>query len=188
MSRKGLTIENIVEAATELINENGFDQFSLRELAARLNVKPASLYNHTSNVAEITLAVGRIALETLGSRLKQASVRLEGKTRLLAIADEYRKYAKENEELYKAILHLPAYEDESIKEESNNIMQHLYEALSDFELCQKEKIQFSRAYRSAMHGFVSLEMSGYFRQNVDVDESYHYLMNSLLSGLDGESR
>ena len=188
MPRKGLTIESIVEAATELMNEKGFDQFSLRELAARLNVKPASLYNHTSNVAEITSAVGRIALETLGSRLKKASAKLEGKARLLAIADEYRKYAKENEELYKAILHLPAYEDDSIREESNEIMQRLYEALDDFDLSPNEKIKFSRAYRSAMHGFVSLEMSGYFQRNVDVDESYHYLMNGLLSGLDGESR
>ena len=188
MSRKGLTVETIIEAATELINEKGFDKFSLRELASKLNVMPASLYNHTSNVAEITSSVGRIALESLGSRLKQASASLDGKARLLAIADEYREYAKENEELYKAILHLPAYEDDSIKEESNNIMQHLYEALNDFELDRKEKIQFSRAYRSAMHGFASLEMSGYFRHNIDVDESYHYLINSLLMRLDGEAK
>lgn len=102
---------------------------------------------------------------------------------LWAIANAYRVYAKENQELYKAIVHLPAFEDDSLREESHSLVSFLYQILETYQLEESEKIQFARAYRSAMHGFVSLEMSGYFQKGVDVDDSYHYLIGSLLNRL-----
>lgn len=183
MPRKGLAMEDILSAATELVKEKGFEQFSLRELAGKLSVKPASLYNHTANVAELTTAIGHIALQTLNEKLKTAAKGKKGIDMLWAIADAYRVYAKENQELYKAIVHLPAFEDDSLREESHSLVSFLYQILETYQLEESEKIQFARAYRSAMHGFVSLEMSGYFQKGVDVDDSYHYLIGSLLNRL-----
>lgn len=50
MIKKGLSSEIIYKAATNLVIERGYDNFSLRELAARLDVKPASLYSHVKNI------------------------------------------------------------------------------------------------------------------------------------------
>ena len=44
MFHKGLNKEIIVDTAKELIEGNGFDEFSMRKLADRLEVKTASLY------------------------------------------------------------------------------------------------------------------------------------------------
>ena len=69
MARKGLNTDHIVEAATELIAERGFDQFSLRELADRLGVKTASLYNHISSLSELTSNIGQLAFERMAGQL-----------------------------------------------------------------------------------------------------------------------
>lgn len=44
--RAGLTRSRVIEAAVELIDREGLEDFSLRRLAACLGVEPMSLYNH----------------------------------------------------------------------------------------------------------------------------------------------
>src|SRR5258707_14521004 len=44
--QRGLTRDRLVDAALELINEDGLDALSMRALADRLDVKAASLYWH----------------------------------------------------------------------------------------------------------------------------------------------
>ena len=69
MAGKGLNTDRIVEAAAELIAEKGFDRFSLRELADRLGVKTASLYNHISSLSELTSNIGQLAFERMAGQL-----------------------------------------------------------------------------------------------------------------------
>ena len=46
MARKGLNKDKIVLAAAELSEEKGYTQLSVQDLAEKLEVKPASIYNH----------------------------------------------------------------------------------------------------------------------------------------------
>ena len=57
MNKKGLTSEEITKAASQMIAEVGYANFSLRDLAARLGVRPSSLYNHITGIGEINTAV-----------------------------------------------------------------------------------------------------------------------------------
>mgnify|MGYP002547240479 CR=1 FL=1 len=43
MKGKGLTLEMIAETASRLVEEKGYNKFSVRELALRLNVKATTL-------------------------------------------------------------------------------------------------------------------------------------------------
>ena len=58
MPRQGLRRERVVEAAVALIEERGAERFSMGELAKRLCVKPASLYNHVESLDALLEAVG----------------------------------------------------------------------------------------------------------------------------------
>ncbi|MCX0273021.1 TetR/AcrR family transcriptional regulator C-terminal domain-containing protein [Nocardia zapadnayensis] len=50
---KGLTREQIVAAALELLNEHGMDALTVRALASRLDVKAPALYWHVRNKQEL---------------------------------------------------------------------------------------------------------------------------------------
>lgn len=108
MARKGLNTDCIVDAAAGLIAEKGFDQFSLRELADRLSVKTASLYNHINSLSELTSNIGQFVFERMAGQLYSGTEDASSFDALYNVAIEYRKFAKENPELCKTIVKIPS--------------------------------------------------------------------------------
>ena len=99
MPRKGLCNEEIMKAAAELVAEKGYDHFSLRELAARLGVQPASLYNHVKGIAEINMKLGLRAAKLLNRRLSEAVSGHPPDEAFVCAAYAYRDFALQNPEL-----------------------------------------------------------------------------------------
>ena len=99
MPRQGLNRENVIDAAIKLIEEKGYSNFSINELAKSLNVRPASLYNHIVNIDEIFSETAARANSMMIEAEEKAS---KGKIRdeaLFAIADAYRDFARSHYEL-----------------------------------------------------------------------------------------
>src|SRR5919108_4301546 len=63
--RSGLTRERLVEAALELVNEEGLEGLSMRALADRLEVKAASLYWHVRDRRELLELLAEEILDTV---------------------------------------------------------------------------------------------------------------------------
>ena len=64
MPKKGLNRELIIDTALQLVEQGGTDACSMRELALRLDVKAASLYNHISGMDDLMGHVGLRAYYT----------------------------------------------------------------------------------------------------------------------------
>ena len=73
MSRRSLSYESIMKTAIKLVEQKGFNNFSLRELAAELQVQPSSLYNHIRGINEIQKAVGLYGIHEMEKGLTEAS-------------------------------------------------------------------------------------------------------------------
>ena len=52
-----------------------------------------------------------------------------------------------------------------------------------FRTSEEEAIHAIRGLRSMVHGFLSLEMAGGFGLPVDLDASFHWLINLFIAGL-----
>ena len=188
MSKKGITPEKIYQAATQLIIEKGYDNFSLRELAARLGVQPASLYSHVRNAAEINIAVGKNAIVQLSRTLENAIDKEDRDEAFAAMAHAYRNFAHENFELYKAIMALPGASEVELKEDEQRTIRPLRTVIENFVPEGMVSIHFQRFVRSAMHGFIMLESEGFMRnRTVSADESYDMLISACLSELKNAS-
>ena len=186
VARKGLNTDRIVEVAAELIAERGFDQFSLRELADRLGVKTASLYNHISSLSELTSNIGQHVFERMAGQLYSRTEDALPFDTLYHIAIGYRKFAKQNPELYKTIVKIPSTGSYDLIEKGQSLVHSLYPVLEACGLSEDDIIHFSRTIRSAMHGFVTLEEAGFFGTAVDADESYSYMVKALIQPLKTE--
>jgi AcrR family transcriptional regulator len=75
--RRQLTREAITEAALELVDAEGLDALSMRNVAERLGVQASALYGHVSGKQElIQLMLDRVACEIeTGSRHSAISSR-----------------------------------------------------------------------------------------------------------------
>ena len=62
MSQKGLSREVLIDAAVNVIEQYGRNNFSMKLVADELGVKTASLYNHVKNMSELLVGVCNYAL------------------------------------------------------------------------------------------------------------------------------
>ena len=180
MGRKGLNTEVIVEAAIELVEEKGYRNFSMRELAARLGVQPASLYNHVNGIEAVHKAVGLHGISVLEKALEQAYGYQDFVEALFIMADAYRKFAKDSPELYQAVIEMRTSENEELRQSIQRII-HPFLVLIGREVKDPEKVvHFQRMMRSALHGFVSLEREGYLTYELtDSSASFRFMVENL---------
>ena len=181
MARQGLTRGDILGAAIRMIEAEGLHSFSLRELASRLHIKAASLYNHIRNMDELYTEIGYYAI----SELKKAQLdAIAGKQRaeaVEALADAYYRFGKERPELYKVILSLPMVKNDALQTAAGDIVEPIMTVLSGYKLAEEQKMHLQRVLRSILHGFLSQEEAGCFRHfPVDVSDSYRMAVRGFL--------
>jgi AcrR family transcriptional regulator len=181
--KKRLDMEAILSAAAELAEEKGLENIALNQLAERLGVKSPSLYNYLGGASELSGGLAKLALKRLEDAVRNAAVGKSRRDALMGIAVEYRKFAKGNPELYKAILKLPACDDSVIREAGHDLVLILYKVMEPYCCGEEDAIHFVRGFRSVLHGFVSLEEAGFFKSPCDMDESYTRLVSGYISTL-----
>lgn len=184
MARKGLTHDAIIDEALKLIEEKGYDSFSLRELASRLDVQPASLYNHISGINELYTAVALQASEILHAILTDA---MEGKAPDPAFVNgvyAYRAFTEEHPELYKALINIPSPDDEQVRMASFHSFEPLREIVRSYGLEEKDPTHFTRMLRSFIHGFVELKGNGFmYWSPVSAEETFDFAIHQFLTYL-----
>ena len=181
---RDLTQAKVVYKAAELANELGnVHQLKLKDLAAALNIKVPSLYNHVNGIDGLIYALRVHALITLDEDLRNAMSGKIGREALLAAAQSYRSFAHANPGIYQ--LTIPAGEtDSEIERMGRNTISLLLLMLGSFGLGGDEALHVIRGFRSLLHGFVSLELAGGFGLDLDLDESFHRLIEVYTDGLD----
>lgn len=183
-ARRSLNLNMILAAAAELAEEKGLENVSLLQVAEKLGVKSPSLYNHLSGWKELSQGIARLAITKLEAAIRNAAVGRSNDDALHSIAREYRMFAKENPELYKAILRFPDCSDDGIQEAGHAVVRILYQVMEPYCLGRTETIHFVRGFRSVLHGFVSLEEAGFFQSSeTEVEQSFEQLIRRLLSTL-----
>lgn len=185
MKGKGLTINTIIDTASKLVEEKGYDNFSVRELALRLHVKAASLYNHIEGVDDINREVGKHAASLLNQTLADAIADKERDQAVEALAYAFRNFVKENYELYRSIIGLPTLDQgDGLREIGRDSLQVVRDVVHQYELPERDAIHFSRCFRGVLHGFVTLETSGYYTAtDFHAEESFQFMINGYINWL-----
>jgi hypothetical protein len=70
-----------------------------------------------------------------------------------------------------------------VEQAAGRILDTVTAVLRGFELEADDALHATRALRSALHGFVSLELAGGFAMDLDRDESYRRFVGMLAAGL-----
>jgi len=92
----------IAAVARELLEEQGPDELSMRNIAARLGIKAASLYEHFHDKRGIENAIIAAGLWEQGDVMAAAAPGSDDPLR--AMADAYRAYAQRHPHVYRLIM------------------------------------------------------------------------------------
>ena len=181
--RPRLTPDRVVAEAGLLADERGISGLSLAPLAERLGVRVPSLYKHVGGLDDLHRRLALAGVRDLADELGAATVGRSGRDALMACATAWRAYAKAHPGRYGAIQRAPDPADAELVAAAGRLDELIYAILRGYGLDDEQTVHATRAVRSALHGFVTLEAAGGFGLPQDVDESYTRLVELLDSGL-----
>ncbi|MBQ1014353.1 WHG domain-containing protein [Micromonospora sp. M51] len=179
MPRVGLNQQTVVREAARLADEVGFSQLTLAALANRLGVALPSLYKHVRGADALAQKLAALATAELATEMTTAAVGRSGGDALRAMANAYRGYAHRHPGRYPATQRVPDPADPEHVEAGERAVGAVVAVLRGYGLTGDDAVDATRALRSALHGFVTLEAAGGFGLPRDVDRSYQQLIASM---------
>ena len=183
MSRRGLDRAAVRAVAGDVADAEGLDAVTVARVAAELEVRGPSIYNHVAGRDGLVRGIALTAVRALTAELRRAAVGRSEEDALVGVAAAYRAYAKAHPGRYDAMQRAPAADDDELLAAAAEVVELLTDILRGWQLAPDDRIHAVRAVRSALHGFVDLERVGGFGRPVDPDRSYTWLVRGLAAGL-----
>ncbi len=185
--RVGLNRTAIVQAGANLADTEGLEGVSLARLAKDLGIRPPSLYNHVSGLADLRSELAIFGVRELGHRLGRAAIGKSGDEGIETLAEAYRSFVKERPGLYAATLpasRLREPENRQLRAAEEEALEPVLVVLtSSYGLEDEEALHATRCLRAAVHGFATLEAAGGFGLALDTNESFRRLVRTFIGGL-----
>jgi AcrR family transcriptional regulator len=181
--RAGLNTDRVVAEAAELADEAGPDHLTLAALAARLGVRQPSLYKHIASLDSLQQLIARRAKAEFADVLGRAAIGRARDDALVAMAHAWRAWALEHPGRYQIGQRAPAPGDADHLAVADRFVAVMTAVMAGYGIDGDDAIDAARAYRSALHGFVSLEASGGFGMPVSVDRSFGRLVHALVKAI-----
>lgn len=159
--RPRLDRETVLQTAEALVDRDGYDALTMTSLAAELDTRVSSLYNHVANLEDLRAHIQVRAMRLLGEHVRAAAMGHAGADGLRILSHELRAFARQHPQRYAALTRPPIDRDEFFAAALTAI-----EALSvmvrSAGLPEDRMLPTGMAVFAALHGFVSLEVAGYF--------------------------
>jgi AcrR family transcriptional regulator len=183
LPRQGLDARRVVDEAVSIADADGLAGVTLARVAAALDVRAPSLYNHVAGREALMRLVAVRGITSLGDALRDAAVGRAGEAALVAIAHAYRAFAHAHPGLYAATVRAPAPADAELLAAAARPVDVLVTVLAAWGLEGDLAVHYVRVIRSALHGFVTIEAKGGFGLPLDLDRSFELLVSTLVAGL-----
>ena len=179
MPRPRLSTAAVVSAALELVDEQGSGDLTLAAVARRTGVATPSLYKHVRSLEALQQKVSARVTAELATALSSAVAGRSGPDAVQSLARAYRDYALSHPRRYPLTQRVPDSQDPEHVAAAELAVQTVFAALRGYGLAGDEAIHATRVARSALHGFVSLEVNGGFGLPQDVGRSFERLVRAL---------
>ena len=166
------SLEAIVAAGREALEEGGPDHVTMNAVAARVGVRPPSLYKR---VQDREALLGMIAAATL----EDLRERMEGLETLEDLAHTYRSFARERPEGFRLIQTRTA-SAEDLARASEPVLAAARKAVGD-----ADALEAARFMTAWLTGFITMELAGAFRLGGDLDKAFEYGIERVAAALAG---
>lgn len=157
----------IIEAATEMFMNEGYEKTSIRNIADKIEYSPATIYLYYKDKDELLYEVQKQAFSQLEEVFAREATSIDPWVRLKQICHSYVKFGKENPEMYELMFMMRAPMN-SIKENEpwrNNKDSFIVLVNCLTECMEKGLLRFNDVMLAAFsvwamgHGLVSLDVS-----------------------------
>lgn len=183
----------IVEAARDIVSEEGLDALSMRALALRIGHSPGTIYLHFQDKDELLGSVMSESFKRLGRSMEAELGKLgedpDPLERYAAMGRGYARFALENTGYFRSMFEMPgvaemkecrkrdeAFEHEATSEKGVEVLTRAMESGAAVE----DPDQAAVIGWALMHGLTSLYLSGHLAEHVESHDEFMELVESAL--------
>jgi AcrR family transcriptional regulator len=182
--RAGLSRDDVVAAAAELIDEIGYHELTMGLLAQRLGVRAPSLYKHVDGLADLRHRVATLAMTELGDAVRDAMQGRAGRDALTALLTATRAYVTAHPGRYTATIGAEfTGPDDPLLAASARVIDSIAAVLRGYGVGEAEMVHAIRTIRCTLHGFAVLQASNGFQWSGDPDETFDWMIAFIDRGL-----
>jgi AcrR family transcriptional regulator len=178
-----LSEDRVVVEAERIADEVGLSRLTLAALAESLGVRQPSLYKHIDGMDALQRSIAIRAKAELADVLGRAAVGKSGDDAIRALASTYRRWAIEHPGRYSATVRAPEPADTDDQAASAAVVGVVLDILDGYDIHGTDAIDATRAIRSTLHGFISLESASGFGLPLDINRSFDRLVDGLIVAL-----
>jgi AcrR family transcriptional regulator len=172
----------VVDAAIEMLPVTGLDGLTLTALAEQLGVSQPAMYRHVDGVDDLWRELGLEGRSRLADALGDAAMGRSGVEAVEATARAWRTFATANPDLYAATDRIPCAGDPDLEAAVERIVEVLAASLRAFDLDDATTVDAAGTLRSALHGFVHLEIVDEHPAQHDNDAGFDAMVDLLCVG------
>lgn len=176
--------------AVELVDNDGISGFAdltLASVASHVGVAVPSLYKHVRSLADLRRGIAIDSIEALTAVLARAATGRSGRDAVDAMSRALRHFALAHPGRYAATQVAANPQDPldaELSARSAETVTVIAAVLRGFDLPAELMIDTIRLLRSALHGFVVLELGGGFGLPDDLGRSFDVLVDTTIVGIE----
>lgn len=164
----------MVAAGQRILEADGLGAVTMAEVAARVGVRPPSLYKRVRNRDELIRLIAEAVAAELGARLAAADPGAgDPRIRLDNLVGALRAFALSRSDAYKLVLTPPTagpgFSDDLLEATSAPLFAVVAELAGPDHV-----LEAARTVTAWVTGFIAMELNGSFRLGGDVDAAFHY--------------
>jgi AcrR family transcriptional regulator len=193
----------IVEAARDLLSENGLAGLSMRAIAERIEYSPATIYLHFRDKEELIREVVAAGFGRLDEYMRAAVADMgpgaDALARYASTGRAYARFALENTAYFRVMFELPSVAqmmdcgESRLAERGGEAGEHCFEyvvsvvaeAAEQGELRTKDPLRTAVIGWGLVHGLTSLHLSGHLAQLVTTPEEFEALVEEAIETFGG---
>jgi AcrR family transcriptional regulator len=155
----------IVNAARELLEEEGIDALSMRRIGQRLGIRAPSIYKHLPDKDALEAAIISSGFQEQAARFEAALEHTDDP--LGALARAYRDFGREHPHLYRLMTDRALNREPLVPGAEERAALPLYKATG-------ENMDLARAAWAFGHGMTILELNNRFPPDADLDAAWEH--------------
>ena len=165
------TKEAVIKATSDLADEKGLNNVSLKAVAQKLNIRTPSLYNHIESLDNLLLEVAHNGMRDMNERMMKIAVGKMGKEAIKLVSIEYLNYMIEH----------PGTEETATI--FNNYLSLLTTLIQSCSLNKDKTLEILNMLTGIIHGYTTLQLGNAFSASDKVRFELAEAIDTLLVGI-----
>ena len=183
MARIGMDANTIISRATQMANQMGMENMTLKMLADDLGVKTPSLYNHIDGLEDLKMQLMIYGWKQMEERIIQSVIGISGYDAIKAGCYAFYEYATENPGIFNAMLWYNKSQNAETMEATSGVFSVLFKITSSLNISEENCNHIIRTLRGFLEGFSLLVNNGAFGNPISISDSFELSVNVLVEGI-----